>query len=223
MSIMNTKSQSGELNVLLLPLIIAAVLFFGASGFAFWAYGERQDYKDNVDAKISEAVATETIRVKAEDQKAFEEAEKNPLKKYIGPEAFRAVTVEYPKTWSAYVDGSSNATPVDVYYHPNVVPSTQGNQTAYALRVQVESRGYDRVVATYQGDIKNGKVKTVPYTLPKVPGVTGLRLNGEIQSRKQGSMVILPLNDKTLKIWTESPDFVKDLETYILPNASFNP
>lgn len=219
---MNQSRQSGELNVLLLPMIIVGVLMLGALGFGVWAYGERQDYKDNVDGKIAEAVTVNEQKVKVEQKAFFDEEEKKPLKKYVGPSQYRAVTLEYPKTWSGYVD-STGGSPVDVYFHPNVVPRVQGNDTAYALRMQVVERSYDSVVATFKSDIKNGKVKATPYKLAAVSSVQGIRMDGEIETKRQGSMVIFPINDKTLKIWTESPDFLNDFNNNVLPTASFNP
>jgi len=40
----------------------------------------------------------------------------------------------------------------------------------------------------------------------------------------QGSMVLVPLRDKTLKIWTEADEtYLKDFNENILPNYTFEP
>jgi hypothetical protein len=56
MSGMKANSQSGAINALLLPLLVALLLLVGVAVFGVWAFGSRQDYKDNVDAKIATAV-----------------------------------------------------------------------------------------------------------------------------------------------------------------------
>jgi hypothetical protein len=38
-----------------------------------------------------------------------------------------------------------------------------------------------------------------------------------------GTMVLLPMRDKTLEIWTESNDYLNDFNTYVLPNMTFAP
>lgn len=215
------KSQAGEINVLLLPLILVTVLFLGAGGFGAWAYMSRQDYKDNVDAKIATAVASAEERVKAADKKLFLEEEKKPLRVFAGPDTYRSVTVHYPKTWSVYSAGSGGQ-PVDVFFHPNVVPESS-KDAAFALRTQVVERSYASVVKQFDSKVRNGSVKVKPYKFAKVPSVIGVRVDGEIVSKKQGSMVIVPLGDKTLQIWTEAPSFVADFNNNILPNVSFNP
>jgi len=62
--------------------------------------------------------------------------------------------------------------------------------------------------------------------LPKVPSVAGTRLSGQIFSSSKaapGTIVLVPMRDKTLEIWTESNDYLPDFNTYILPNLSFSP
>ncbi|HET6924909.1 MAG TPA: hypothetical protein VFH39_03715 [Candidatus Saccharimonadales bacterium] len=90
---MVNRNQSGAINVLLLPLIIAVLLLIAAGSFGYWAYSGRQDYKNNVDAKIAVAVAN---AVKAEDVKKaaeYVEASKQPLRTYVGPEQYGALRV----------------------------------------------------------------------------------------------------------------------------------
>lgn len=228
---MNTMSrplgQRGEMNVLLVPVIILAVLFVGVGSFAFWAYTGRQDYKNNVDAKIATAVDRNTQTVKATDATSYAEAAKSPLATYVGPDAYGSVRVSYPKTWSVYVDTSNSGDkPLDAYFHAAFVPSVDSKQT-YNLRVQVNSQQYSTVLATYSSQIKAGKVAAVAYAFPKVPAVIGTKLTGAVvqgqQNGGQGTLILLPLRSTTLEVWTESNDYLSDFNTYILPNLSFSP
>jgi hypothetical protein len=82
---------------------------------------------------------------------------------------------------------------------------------------------YAQVTRALESQVKTGKIRTSAFTAPKVPGVVGIRVDGEVVTGKNGSMIILPLRDKTLKIWTESPQFVGDFNNIIIPNLSFVP
>jgi len=48
-------------------------------------------------------------------------------------------------------------------------------------------------------------------------------LVGQIINGKKGSMVMFPLRDKTLKVWTEADQFVGDFNNSVLPNLTFVP
>lgn len=212
------------MNILLMPLIFMTVLFLGAAGFGTWAFMSRQDYKLNTDQKIAAAVEQAIQEEGVRKDKAFAEAEKNPLTKYQGPAAYGGVEITYPKTWSTYIH-SSNGRPVETYFHPRAVPSLQDNESVYALRLQVLQQSYASVVRSYEGQIRSKTVTAAPFTFPSVPDVVGLRIDGQIKSNKKsnGSMIIMPLRDKTLEVWTESPEFVPDLEKIVIPNLTFSP
>ena len=222
MSGMSTNSQAGAINTLLLPLLVALLLLVGVAVFGVWAFGSRQDYKDNVDAKITTAVtAAKAAEDKVKDTQ-FAEQDKNPLKTYTGPAAYGSVTINYPKTWSGYVSDSGNNDPfVDGYFSPGVVPDAQDEKSSFALRVQVSSQSYSETLQSFQN--QDNSVTIQPYALPKVPNVVGVIVTGAIEQDRQGVMVILPLRNTTVKFWTESDAFKNDFSNIILPNASFAP
>lgn len=225
-SMKKTIGERGSMDVLLLPVIILAVLFVAAASFAVWAFAGRQDYKNNSDAKSAAAVAANKQVVQAADAKTYAEAAKNPLKTYSGPDAYGSVRISYPKTWSSYVDTTSSSTPLNAYFHTDYVPSTQSKQN-YQLRIQVAAQTYDHVLSSYSTYVNHGTVTSAAYSLPKVPSVVGTRLSGAIFGTStqggQGTIVLIPLRDKTLEIWTESNDYLPDFNTYILPNVTFSP
>ncbi|HSX30747.1 MAG TPA: hypothetical protein VLE99_02420 [Candidatus Saccharimonadales bacterium] len=222
-----TLGEQGELNVLLLPLIGVAMLLLVALSLTVWAYGGRQDYKNNSDAKVAAAVAADKQVVQAADAKQYAEASKSPLKTYVGPDAYGSVHIGYPKTWSAYIDTTNSSTPLDAYFHDDYVPSIQSKQT-YNLRVQVTATAYSQILSRYTQQLGKG-ITAAPYSLPKVPSVIGTELSGSVfpnsgeSGAQSGAIVLLPLRDKTLEIWTESTDYLKDFNTYVLPNLSFSP
>lgn len=219
---MKKHNQDGAINVLLIPLILASLFLIGALAFGFWAFGERQDYKDNVDQKISAAVVVAKQQEGAVKDKQYAEAAKLPFKTYNGPEQYGSIALQYPKTWSAYVsvgDGRGG-TALDGYFNPDVVPSVSEDTNTFALRVEVVSSSYSSVLRGFQ----NQKDVTItPYALPKLPKVIGVRISGQIEQDKKGSMVILPVRDKTLKVYTEADTYLSDFDNNILPNLSFAP
>ncbi|QQS17971.1 hypothetical protein IPL68_04945 [Candidatus Saccharibacteria bacterium] len=209
--------------ITLVSIILLCLFLVGALGFGSWAYMGRQDYKKNVDAKIKVAVAKNTKEVQLKDAADFAEASKQPLKPYTGPESFGSVKINYPKTWSAYVVTTAGGQPLDAYFNPDFVPSASDQKSVFALRVQIVSSTYSQTLTQFQGLQKQGKVTVAPYALPKTPTQVGVRIDGQLTPTKQGSMVVLPVRDKTLKLWIESNQFVTDFNNIILPNASFSP
>lgn len=211
------------MNVLLIPVVLLTIFLLGALGFGLWAYGSRQDYKDNVDEKIGTAVEIAKKETATEKDNEFIEREKRPLKDYSGPDAYGSINIKYPKTWSAYVvEGTNASTPLDGYFHPNYVPGEKSG-ASYALRVQVVGKTFDQQVRQFDGNVRAGKTKAKPYKPANVDNVVGLRLEGQLENQQQGTMILLQLRDKTIKIWTEGDQYKKDFTDNILANLKFVP
>lgn len=219
---MNQRDQRGEFTLTTLLLIIMSILFVAAASFGIWAFTSRQDYKDNVDKKITAANAIVKKQTQVEDQKLFAEEAKNPLKTYNGPEQYGTVTLQYPKTWSQYVatTGTNGSNGLDTYFAADYVPGITDQNALFALRVKVVNQQYTTVARQFSN---NKKVTVAPYELPKVKGEIGIRVEGQITPKKQGVMIILPVRDKTIQIWTEANELQKDLDNIILPNLTFVP
>ena len=132
----------------------------------------------------------------------------------------------YPKTWSAFITEANNTTgtttPIDGYMHPSFVPGLQSG-TNYALRIRIVAKAYADDLKQFDSLVKKGTVKVSAYQLPKVPSVTGSRVDGEIVKGQKASMVLLPLRDKTIEISTQTSEFLNDFDTIILPNFTFAP
>lgn len=218
---MRKLNQSGSSIAYVVAICFLALGMFAAIGFGIWAFAERTDFKNNVDRKSAAAVA---VAVAAEDKKKdaeFAEAAKKPLKTYKGPEAFGSLQVQYPKTWSAYIVENSSGVALDGYLNPDYVP-VANQQGTYALRFQVTGSKYETELQQMDGQVKAGKVKVTPYRLPQLPSVLGVRVEGELANLKV-NMVMLPLRDRTVKIWTIGSAYVNDFNNNILPNFTFSP
>ncbi len=218
-------NQDGAVNTMVISLVFSVVLLVAAIVFGGWAYSGRQDYKDNVDAKIATAVTAAKAQEDKVNKVQFDEAAKKPLRTYTGPEAYGSVVVNYPKTWSGYVnDVATGQTLVDGYFYPNIVPSTTAPNAAFALHVQVINQQYSASLQTLSSTPPQGQTRTVtPYSLPKVPSVVGIEVTGLLNGDKTGTMVVLPLRSDTLEIWTDGNTFLSDFNNNILPNFSFSP
>lgn len=215
------------------PLIIGLLLtlFIIALVFGFWAFSGRQDFKNKSDTKVATAVAATK---KAEDAKLNQQVAeqlKKPYKTYTGSSTFGSVSFSYPLTYSAYVDTSNTSQPIEGYFQPDVVPGIQST-TAFALRVELTSTAYNQLLSQFSSNIQQGTTTTTAYVPPKMAGVknvqpgtllTGAVVQGQQDTAQKGAMVIIPVRDKTLQIYTESTDYLSDFNNIILPSLTFVP
>jgi hypothetical protein len=207
----------------IIAISVTAFLLLAAIGFGIWAYTERDTYKTKSDEIVKREVDLAVQKNTSEKEKEFTEREKNPFKKYNSPSQFGSVSVTYPKTWAAFVTEKDNAqTHVDGYFHPNFVPGIDSG-TSFALRIEVVNQSYDSQMKLLEAKVKSGKVKVTPFRAAKVPQVLGARIDGEINNGQKDSMVMFPIRDKTLKVYTETEQFLKDFNDIILPNLVFVP
>lgn len=222
---MKKLNQYGGVNTLLIPLVLMVVLFAGAIGFGIWAFSGREDYKNNSDKKVAVAVdkAAEEADIRA--AAAYAEREKQPYDTFTGDPKYGTLRVKFPKTWSAYVlQTERDSNPIRGYFYPGIVPDISNAKNAFALRIEMSQTSYDASIRQFGGLQEDGKVTIGPATLPKVQGVVGSRIEGQITSTKQGTMVIFPVRNMTLKVWTEdNQGFRADFEAHILPNIEFIP
>ena len=218
-----TLSERGAINAMAL-FAVTALLFVVALVFGIWAFAGYSDYKNNFDTKLAQQVSV----ARQEEDKAqaalFAEAAKSPLSMYKGPSTYGSVTIKYPKTWSGYVADTDNSSPfIDGYFYPGVVPDATLQSSVFALRVQVVDSSYSELLNSYTSYVAQGLSKVSPYRAPKVPSVIGARITGHLNNGKDGTMILIPLRNMTLRIWTESSRFTNDFNKYVLPNFTFAP
>lgn len=212
------KNEKGSLNVLLISLIFTVVLFMSAAAFGVWAYMGRQDYKNNTDQKTAAAIEIAKKKLSDEKDNEFIEKEKFPLDTYKGPADFGSITVMYPKTWSAYI--STNQQP-EFVFNPRYVSADPNSKQA--VKIQVVNTSYSDSITSYDSQVQTGALKAKAYKLPKVSKVVGLRFDGQISEQLTGSVVVLPLRDKTIIITNEVPNLRDDFDKIILENLTFIP
>lgn len=187
---------------------------FAVAGISY--YTKFVDQRDNNQPKIDAAVVAAEETQRKELEAEFAEKEKEPNRLYTGPAELGSVKISYPKTWSAFVDGSAGRE-VQFYGHPSFVPADGVN---YALRMSVVSREFSSEIKRYDAAVKKGDLKA---SAVRISGKNGVRLDGFLKPDQEGSMVIFQLRDKTLSVWTESKDYRKDFNNIVIKQLSFVP
>jgi hypothetical protein len=217
-----------------ISLIINVVLFlalFGALAFGTMAYSGEQTAKTSTSKKVATAVAAAQQTEDAKVALKFTNQIQQPFKNFAGPPTYGSVNFNYPKNYSAYVDETNSNEPINGYFYPDVVPGLQSN-TSFALRVELIAQSYNDLLDQFSGNITTGQLTASAYVPPKMQGIKnvqpGTRLDGVVGTDQQGnsqngSIVLIPVRDKTLKIYTQSTDFLNDFNNVILPSLTFVP
>jgi hypothetical protein len=219
-------NQNGSVNALLLPLLIAVVALVVVAVFGAWSFSSRQTYKNDSNQQVAKAVETAKQQNTTQLTAAFNQQEKSPLDSYSGPETYGSIVLQYPKTWSAYIDSTgTGAALIDGYFDPAIVPAIQDQNSTFALRIQVVNSTYSQELQQFSGGQQSGVDTITPYSLPKVPSVVGVEVTGQLPNDNNvtGTMVVLPLRNETITVWTEGTQFLSDFNGFILPNLSFSP
>lgn len=222
---MKKHNQLGVIQTAAIIAVVASVLCLLLLVTTLVFYMGKADLQKNMDAKVEKALAIEVKKVEATKEAELAEKEKSPTKTYTGPSTIGSISFNYPKTYSGYVEESqsSSSNKLNGFFHPNIVPKDDP-KILFALRVQVVGTAYESVLKTYANYINSGKAQAKPFTAAAVPDVLGTRIDGEIASGgKQGSVILLPVRDKTLLLWTESKESIPDFDTYVVPSISFVP
>jgi hypothetical protein len=214
------QKESGSVSVIL--AVIFGLLFVATLIFGGWAFTSRADYKNNVDSKVADATAVAVLEAETAKDTEFIEKEKLPTRAFKGSATYGSLTFNYPKTWSIYTEEATSGVVLDLFAFPGVVPGVT-NTTLYALRVEITSTTYDSELKKFERNITSGEVKSTAYRPELVTEVLGVKLDGAIDRDVQGSMVMFPLRDRTIKIYTEIPEFFNDFNSIILPSISFVP
>lgn len=199
---------SGSLIAIIL-VSLAAVLLAGLSVYLFLQYNEQ---KTDVDGKVAVAEAEARREQQEADDLKFAQREKEPNREFVGPDDYGRLTFSYPKTWSVYVakDAAQSST-YEAYLNPAVVP-TIGAKQQFALRVLIEDKNYDTVLASYDARVKKGSLKSSPTSSN---GVDGTRFDGIFDENRRGAVVIYKLRDKVISVFTDADTFKSDFEELI--------
>lgn len=217
------KNQVGSLNALLIPLILASLLFVVSLGFGIWAYLGMQDYKNNVDQKVDSAVKVAVAKNSSEKDNEFLEKEKQPNETYKGSDVLGAITFNYPKTWSGYFKSTDKDMTLMLQKGLVDGSNVSSNGTSAPIVVQVINSGYTDNLSSYESAVKTGKAKSSAFRLAKLQTVLGTKVEGQLSDGVTGEVVLLPMREKTIKISSTVQDYIPDLNNIVLPSFSFTP
>lgn len=210
--------ESGHVNGWLITTIGLIVLSLGAIAAAVWAYMSYTEQKTNVDGKIDVAVITAKKEQADSDEAKFAEREKEPNRQFVGPDDYGRLTFNYPKTWSVYVNkDASIGGSYEAYLNPKSVPAVSASQQ-YSLRVTIEEKNYDTVIAGYSALVKKGDLRSSAVS---VDGNNGTRLDGSFSKDIRGSAVVYKIRDKTVTLRTDADTFKPDFDA-LITTVKFN-
>ena len=188
--------------------IIMTILFILSLGFGIWAFAGMVENQSDLDAKIETASEVAVQKAEADKEAEFTEREKSPFKTYKGSATYGSLNFDYPKSWSIFIETSDSGTILDFYAQPNFIPGFK--DTRFAFRAQILDSPYEDELADYDRKAEQGDVKVRAFRPEKVPEQLGAIIEGEIDRDVQGRVVLLPQRDKTIKLFTESEDYLSD-------------
>lgn len=216
-----SRNDKGAISGTMIAIIGLALLLAIVASLAIWAYLNYNEQKNNVDGKISVAVAEAKKEQAEQDEEKFAQREKEPLRQFVGPQDYGRVTFDYPKTWSVYEDTdiSKSGGAYEAYLNPIVVPPVDSSDaTKFALRVTIEEKNYDQVIKGYDEALKKGDLKSSAFASN---GINAVRFDGNITKDIRGALVVYKIRDKTLTIRTDADVFKPDFEN-LIKTINFN-
>ncbi len=205
------KDISGLIKtIVIIILSLVTVTFIGLFIWMFMQYNEAHtDVQGQIDVAVAEALDKKVVEM----EKDFAEREKFPYKTFSGPVDYGQLSFSYPKTWSVYIEAAAEkGGDFKAYFNPNQVDAV-GKETINALRVIIQNKGFDEVVAEYQRaiDKKDPETAVQSITFGKDNSVTGNLYTGKIPNTElSGFIVIFKIRDKTAIVQTDSVLFEKD-------------
>ncbi len=215
MTLMNT-SQRGAVNKWMITAIFLILAVIGAGTATIWAVMNYTKEKNTVDTQVESAVATAKKAQADSDAANYEKQANAQTRSFAGPSDYGSLSFDYPKSWSVYVDqdgtASSGGTTYAAYLNPISVPPISLPTQQFGLRVLIEQKDYNSVIASYSSLVQQGQLKSSPI---KVGGQDGTRLDGNFTTDIRGSAVIFKIRDKTVTIRTDADTFDSVYNTLI--------
>lgn len=207
------KDQKGDINILMVMVVFFTLTTLVLAGLSIYYIRQYQTAKTTVDMQRAEAAEQARVEQKAADEADFAERIKEPYRSYSAPVVLGALQLSFPKSWNIYAEEDQDSgTQLNLYLTPDVVRADNNYNGAYALRLTLQRKLYTEIVEGLQEDIEEGLLRASPIT---VKGIEGTSYAGQVIEDRTGFMVVLPIRDKTLSIWTESTDYQKDFDKII--------
>lgn len=178
-----------------------------------WALIGKNTAEGEVEQRIAQVVAEAREDQRAADAAAERARLESETRTYTAPAVFGSLNITFPKPWNVFVEeNESSNTQLDGYIHPGLVRQTVAGNEQYAFRFALERELYTQALSDFKSS-NNSNFTATPIT---VSGIRGTKISGEIDRRgKTGILVLLPVRDKTLRLWTEGSNFTGQYNTII--------
>ncbi|MBQ3430335.1 hypothetical protein IJG21_02845 [Candidatus Saccharibacteria bacterium] len=209
------KSGGHLKTVLLVFFIFISVAALALLGYVYFEY---TDLKNNVDEKISLAVASAEKETTEKLEAAFTEREKSPYLNFSGPTDYGELSFQYPKTWSVYVAKDANkGGDFEAYLNPGEV-SPVSDSTINALRVIISTKSIEKVQEAYEKLVSKG---TLTAEIKTINNESSTVYSGTLPNKLVGAAAVIKLRDKTAIIETDAEIFLEDFNQ-ILETITYN-
>lgn len=207
----NINKESGN-TMLIVVIVVLAIMTIVFGGLAIWSYVNYQNAYNDVEGQKEVAAAQARQEQAEKSLQEFTERDKEPNARFVGPDDYGRLEFNYPKTWSVHeaTDISRGGT-YEAYLNPGVVPPI-GRDQQFALRVTIESKDYDAVVAGYANLVRKGDLRSGVTT---ASGNQGTRFDGNFSNNIRGSAVVYKIRDKTVTLRTDAETFMTDFDRII--------
>lgn len=212
-------NERGVVNAWQVATIGLSVLVMGLGSFGIWAFVSYNDASSDLDDKLKVARAEAKAEQAELDEEKFAEREKQPNKTFLAPDDYCGLTFKYPKLWAEFwSEQISNGADFKAYINPGHVPPISSSQQ-FAIRVVIEQKDFDDVVAQYDGLVQSGKLKQSTHSSE---GHQATRLTGDFSSNIRGDAVIYRCRDKTITVRTDAVDAFKNDFQAIIGTIDYN-
>jgi len=155
-----------------------------------------------------------------EDALEYLELDKQPWDHFSAiPESLGALSFDYPKTWSVYVDSDGlDGRDFVAYFRPSEVLPTSDNRSRYSLRVNIKQASYDSVIESYDALAASlAANEENPMELKTVGSLSNykdssMRYDGVLleDGSMSGSVVVLKVNNMVATIQCDSELYIED-------------
>ena len=208
--------ERGEINVLAVMVVFLLLATLALGGLTIYYLNQFNKAQSTVEEQVAQAVADAKVEQTKLDEAAFAQRQKEPYRTYNAPSVFGDLAIAFPKNWNLYAEeNQSDKTQLNLYFHPDIVKAASGSSdagVAYALRVNLEQTLYVELVEDLQDGVSKGELVAEPI---RVADIDGTKYTGLVSEGKQGVLVMLPVRDKTLRVWTEAVEYTADFNNVI--------
>lgn len=160
---------------------------------------------------------------KSIDEKKFTDEKNSDFRTYTAPQEAGSFQVSIPKSWSLAITLNDSSALLSALSMPDFVDT---KLEKYALRFGLQNKDIEAIKKpldnlTKETDPRKRKLNSEEVT---VSGIKGTKYIGQISSKiPNGTLVVLPLRDKTFTIQTDDNAVYSTVFNSILNNLHLNP